>query len=847
MKERDNAKEEAIKKLICIGEDISKIETGIAREKRLLGKEDRDDNSACDTGAEYLFTVRIKDGKPVETTHTPASIKVTGYSPREFDSDPDLWIKMVHKDDRKMVTERISDILSGKRAPSFEHRIIRKDGVLRWVKNSITLHFDKDGVLTSYTGVIQDIARIKNAENVLRISDEEYRILAETLPVAAYVAALDESSSTLYISPQIKSILSFTSEEYMSDPQFWNKHIHPEDSGRVMEELRRCHRDLGSFLLEYRMLDRFGQVVWIHDTATVTRDIEGKALYLHGMMFDITELKQIEEDLSKKQCELQTILDSVPALVFYKDRQNRMVRINKSFAEAMGMKKEEIEGKTCFELWPDKAQEYWCDDKEVIDKGYPKIGIIESLMTAKGEKWIDTDKIPYKNEEGDIIGVIGFAIDITERRMAEDALKKSKEEYCSLINNVNIGVFRSTYEAEGYFINVNPAMVKIFGYDSSEEFMKTSFFELYQDPHRRVEYTEKIRRQGFVKDEVLGLKKKDGTPIWVSVTAKVGFDENGAPQCVDGIAEDITERRRAEEELGLLNKELLRSNKRLKQLALRDQQTGLFNHRYLQDVIEAEFFRAKRYMHPFSVMMMDVDYFKSINDVYGHIFGDLVLKQLSRQLKRMVRQYDIVIRFGGEEFVIISPGIDRVGALKLAERILDAITLYNFGDKNHMVKLKLSIAVSSYPEDKIVNGMDLVEIADKILDKLKEVGGNNVYSSLDIKKKQPSNRKPKIDVGILKERIQKLTKQTNQSLIEAVFAFAKTIELKDQYTGEHVEMTVHYATEISRALNLPDDETERIKQAAILHDLGKIGISERILAKKSKLTKEEFEEIIKSN
>jgi diguanylate cyclase (GGDEF)-like protein/putative nucleotidyltransferase with HDIG domain len=245
-------------------------------------------------------------------------------------------------------------------------------------------------------------------------------------------------------------------------------------------------------------------------------------------------------------------------------------------------------------------------------------------------------------------------------------------------------------------------------------------------------------------------------------------------------------------------------------------------------------------------MMMDVDYFKSINDVYGHLFGDLVLKQLARQLKRMVRQYDIVIRFGGEEFVIISPGIDRPKSIKLAERILDAITLYNFGNKEHSVKLKLSIAVASYPEEKITKGMDLVEISDKVLDKVKECGGNNVCSSLDIKKKaRPSKGKLKIDVGMLRDKIQKLTKRTNESLIEAVFAFAKTIELKDQYTGEHVEKTVQYATEIARELNLPSEEIERIKQAAVLHDLGKIGISEKILVKPAKLTKEEFDEIKK--
>jgi len=311
---------------------------------------------------------------------------------------------------------------------------------------------------------------------------------------------------------------------------------------------------------------------------------------------------------------------------------------------------------------------------------------------------------------------------------------------------------------------------------------------------------------------------------------------------------DITERKRAEKKLEILNKELGKSNQRLKQLALRDLHTGLFNHRYLGEVIEAEFYRARRYAHPISVLMLDIDYFKSINDVYGHQFGDLALKQLAKYLKKMVRRYDIIIRFGGEEFIIIFPGTDRATTLVLAQRLLDSMNTYHFGNKEHEVKLKLSMAVVSYPDDKITKGMDMVEIADQILNKVKESGGNKVYSSVDTKKERALVSSGKGESGnakFLQEKLEKLNKRANQSLIEAVFAFAKTIEVKDHYTGEHVESTVHYSTEIANALNLPKYEIELIKQASMLHDLGKIGISEKILLKSSKLDKKEFEEIKK--
>ena len=313
---------------------------------------------------------------------------------------------------------------------------------------------------------------------------------------------------------------------------------------------------------------------------------------------------------------------------------------------------------------------------------------------------------------------------------------------------------------------------------------------------------------------------------------------------------DITKQEKARVKLEALNKKLTASNRELKTIALKDPHTGLYNHRYLEEVIEAEFSRARRYVHPISVIMMDIDYFKSINDVYGHKFGDLILKQFSSYIKRMVRKYDVVIRYGGEEFIIISPSTSSADATLLAQRLIDAVSLYNFGNREHAVKLKLSIAVVSYPDDKVHKSQDLVNLAEQILNSVKEQGGNKVLTSKELRMAHSGNHgilepEKKEDVSYLRDRLYKLTRKGNQSVVEAIFAFAKTLELKDHYTGEHVERTVHYAMEIAKALHLSPQEVNNIKQAAVLHDLGKIGISDKILMKRAKLTKKEYEEIKK--
>jgi diguanylate cyclase (GGDEF)-like protein/PAS domain S-box-containing protein len=304
----------------------------------------------------------------------------------------------------------------------------------------------------------------------------------------------------------------------------------------------------------------------------------------------------------------------------------------------------------------------------------------------------------------------------------------------------------------------------------------------------------------------------------------------------------------SELEKSKLNRELLKTNKKLKSISLIDAHTGLYNYRYLQEAIEVEFHQARRYAQNLAIIMLDIDYFKSINDVYGIAFGDLVLKQLAKQLKRMIRRYDILVRYSGEEFIIISPRLNRFTAFNLAQRLLESLNFINFGNKKHSVKLKISLSVVSFPDDRAKNGMDLVNLADVVLNKAKEGGGNRVYSFLDIKKPlSKSVEKAFKTVGIksLKNTIIKLNKQSKQGLSESIFAFAKTLEFKDHYTGEHVENTVHFATAVAKEINLPKEDIELIKQAAILHDLGKIGISENILLKKGKLNKKEFEEIKK--
>ncbi|MBU0606137.1 MAG: PAS domain S-box protein, partial [Candidatus Omnitrophica bacterium] len=440
---------------------------------------------------------------------------------------------------------------------------------------------------------------------------------------------------------------------------------------------------------------------------------------------------------------------------------------------------------------------------------------------------------------------------LVQRNKGLEALAWQKEYYENLLNEAN--VWMEVVDREGNTLLWNKKAEEIAGFKKEDLTGNLKKWDLeYPLPRQRAKvlnFVKKLITSGkTIKDletEIATLNNGKKTMSWSSTMIR---DIYGKVIGSMFIGNDVTERKAIEKERELLNEELIKTNERLSQLALKDVETGLHNHHYLTEAIEPEFYRAKRYVHPLSVLMIDIDYFRSVNDLYGHEFGDMVLKQFATQLKKMVRRYDVVVRFGGEEFVVLSSGADRAKAIALAHRLMEALSIFNFGDGKHTVKLRMSMAVASYPDDPIENGMDLIYLAEKLLDKAKEAGGNKVFFSGDLKKNGKKNGKSSgepTDIRYLKKKISSLTKRGRQSLMESIFAFAKTIEMRDHYTGEHADSTVHYSTQIARALKLDQDEIDHVRQAAILHDLGKVGISDKILLKKSKLSKKEFDEIKK--
>ncbi|MDK2981104.1 MAG: hypothetical protein PWQ55_1451 [Chloroflexota bacterium] len=199
--------------------------------------------------------------------------------------------------------------LAGETISKDEDRYLRSDGSVQWLKWEVlpwfTVNDDIGGILI----MTEDITEKKNAELALSQSVARYQTLVEQLPAITYIAALDEMSTTIYISPQVEQYLGYSQDEYKTNPNIWLDHLHPLDRDRVLSEIDKKNNSNKSTVSEYRMLSKDGNVVWFRDESRIVRDESGEPAFQQGIMLDITEQKANEEELQRYILRIKSLLD----------------------------------------------------------------------------------------------------------------------------------------------------------------------------------------------------------------------------------------------------------------------------------------------------------------------------------------------------------------------------------------------------------------------------------------------------------------------------------------------------------------------------------------------------------
>ena len=300
-------------------------------------------------------------------------------------------------------------------------------------------------------------------------------------------------------------------------------------------------------------------------------------------------------------------------------------------------------------------------------------------------------------------------MDMTHQNEIQEQLRESEHHFRRLFESMQDVYYRT--DTQGVVQHVGPGVRRVLGYEPHEIEGHTAE-SYYPQSKDRDAFKAAIMAHGEVSDFPGQMVRKDGTVIDISISSHALFDHNGAFTGVEGLYRDVTQRKNLERELH--------------RLATTDMLTGMANRRSFLEVAEATFQRARESHAPLTVLMLDLDHFKTINDRFGHLEGDRVLAEFARATKHQLRANDTVGRLGGEEFGLLLPHTLPAEGADIATRILEAIRALELTDSNgrpYGVTTSMGLGTLS-PGDRSLH--DLLDRADQALYLAKRRGRNQL-------------------------------------------------------------------------------------------------------------------------
>ena len=399
---------------------------------------------------------------------------------------------------------------------------------------------------------------------------------------------------------------------------------------------------------------------------------------------------------------------------------------------------------------------------------------------------------------------------VAERRRAEESVRESETSFRAITESTPVCIV-ITDSLIGSILYANPCAREFFGVPAGAPLGAYSASDFYQIASDRVEIVRELTLRPVVNREI-AITRLDGTLRWGE-----GHFQNlryHGEKCVIATYQDVTPRKALDAQRERVLQEAL-------ERADSDPLTGLLNHRAFHKRLDAEAARARREKNAFAVVMLDLDNFKFFNDVYGHASGDEVLLLVAGRLKAACRSYDTLARFGGDEFALLLPSVGQTTAADVEARIRVALD----GLAYHADPLAPAIPVSVTPgaalfPDASMDWREVLRSADERLRWAKTGGGA-----------EQNSRRVRMDAG---SRVQGF------SMLDALVT---AVDNKDRYTRRHSEDVMEYSLMIARELGMDDIEQQTVAVAALIHDVGKIGVPDYILRKPGLLTEEEFEAV----
>jgi diguanylate cyclase (GGDEF)-like protein/PAS domain S-box-containing protein len=422
-------------------------------------------------------------------------------------------------------------------------------------------------------------------------------------------------------------------------------------------------------------------------------------------MTDITKRKQAEEKYHR-------VLESRFEGFMLLDSKRVITEVNKALSKISGYCRDDFIGHPVDKFYDKRSVDFYSASPDHFS--------FEALFLANNGRGIPMlfSRSTLKDENKNITGFMYFLTDLTDLKATQEELKRAEQRYRNMYRNAVQGMFQSRLSGE--LIRANPAYARILGYESVDEMLalKEGANKFYFSSEDRDRMIQAVQKKGAVVNHELQLKRKDGKPVWI--LANIRYIDNGQGDAIlEGILVDNTKKK-------ALEKGLRRDRKKFRNLAIHDNLTGLYNTRHLYQTLDKLIEDSKLTQKSFSLVFMDMDNFKGVVDTYGHLNGSQALKEVADTIKNCINRPCFGVAYGGDEFVIVLPGFDKVRATKKVEQIRAQMTQTTYLSKaGHKVHLGASFGIATFPDD-TDSREGLLALADQAMFRIKETGKGSI-------------------------------------------------------------------------------------------------------------------------
>jgi PAS domain S-box-containing protein len=537
-------------------------ETNVSAEDLLRQSEERY-RHLIEVVTDYIFTVRIEAGKVVETRHGPGCEAVTGYTVQEMNADPDLWLRMVIEEDRPVVIRQAQHLLAGEEVRAIEHRITTKSGEVRWVRNTPVPQYDAKGHLVAFDGLIQDITDRVTAEQALRKSEAQLHAIIQAAPIPKFVIDMDHR--VISWNKALVAVTGISARDVLGTRKHWKAFYRVERPcladllvDRIPEKIVELYP--GKFKKSeisegaYEVTDFFPNLgtsgKWLHFMAAPITDTEGNIIGAIETLEDISDLFMTQAALKESEDRYSSLFTNSNSISLLIDPDTGLiVDANTAAVRYYGYPRDQLISLGIYDL-----------------NRLEKKMVIKNLQRAKDEKekhlfsthYLADGSKRYVEVFSGPIRVNGKPLfysiihDITDRKMAEQALRESEERYRTLIDRLPDYVI---VHRDGILLYVNPVAGDRLGY-KTESLIGKSMLQFVAPEFHPMLYQALKRRMSGEEIPAYELKiiAHDGTLRTVLVNGAY-ISYQGAPASLN-VLSDITAIKEAEEAIRRANEDL---------------------------------------------------------------------------------------------------------------------------------------------------------------------------------------------------------------------------------------------------------------------------------------------------